>query len=356
MFSCTVSVRLSKLRGWRLLLAIAGLAILVVLVLYVLPALLAGPNDELTTAERLKAENDVRATLIQGLGGAALLAGLYFTARTFQVNREAQATERFTRAIDQLGNEKADVRLGGIYALERIAQGSKADYRPIMEVLATFVREHARWRPTPEDAKRPGVWMTYTEDHRVWVPDPRPDVQAALSVLARRNREHDAPGHQFDFSDLDLRGHEFGGAHFEGARFRGSHLEGASLRGAHLEGAYFDGTHLDFARLDDAHLDGAFFNYAHLEDTTLNGAHLDGVTIQLGTLKRIHFGAHPLGDVRLSNVDLGESGLTIFHLEGARININNVVLPRVPAGVSVTKILLGPESDWARLHVTRSAE
>jgi hypothetical protein len=39
----------------------------------------------------------------QILGGAALLSGLYSTWRTLQVNREGQITERFTRAIDQLG-------------------------------------------------------------------------------------------------------------------------------------------------------------------------------------------------------------------------------------------------------------
>lgn len=49
---------------------------LLVLVLDVLPSALVGPDAELTTAERLKAENDVRTTLIQALGGAILLFGL----------------------------------------------------------------------------------------------------------------------------------------------------------------------------------------------------------------------------------------------------------------------------------------
>src|SRR4028119_1773402 len=41
-------------------------------------------------------KKDVVATLAQILGGAALLAGLYFTRRTLQVNREGRITERFT--------------------------------------------------------------------------------------------------------------------------------------------------------------------------------------------------------------------------------------------------------------------
>jgi hypothetical protein len=61
-------------------------------------------------------------TTAQILGGTALLSGLYFTWRTLHVNREGQITERFTRAIDQLGDQRLEIRLGGIYALERIAK------------------------------------------------------------------------------------------------------------------------------------------------------------------------------------------------------------------------------------------
>jgi hypothetical protein len=50
--------------------------------------------------------------------------------------------ERFNRAIDQLGSEKTEPRLGGIYALERIANESEKDYWPIMEILTTYIREN----------------------------------------------------------------------------------------------------------------------------------------------------------------------------------------------------------------------
>src|SRR5215216_754043 len=89
-------------------------------------------------------------TLAQILGGAALLSGLYFTWRTLQVNREGQITERFTRAIDQLGKVEDgkklyEIRIGGIYALERIARESEEGYWPIMEVLTAYVRHNSHW-------------------------------------------------------------------------------------------------------------------------------------------------------------------------------------------------------------------
>jgi excisionase family DNA binding protein len=93
------------------------------------------------------------------VGGSALLFGLYFTAQALQVNREGQITERFTRAIDQLGatdeatgKPRLEIRLGGIYALERIARDSpKRDYSTVMEVLTAYVRENTTQAPGPSE-------------------------------------------------------------------------------------------------------------------------------------------------------------------------------------------------------------
>ena len=109
-------------------------------------------------------ENQYRATLAQILGGVAIGITLYYTWRritiaeedlkitqenlkvaqdNLKVTQEGQITERFTRAIDQLGNKKIEIRLGGIYSLERISKESDQDYWPIMEVLTAYVRNHS---------------------------------------------------------------------------------------------------------------------------------------------------------------------------------------------------------------------
>src|SRR5947209_17800452 len=89
---------------------------------------------------RDRAELDVvrtAGTLVVGIGGfiALLLTARRqrYTELTLEHQREvAAATERdaaeqritelYTRAVDQLGNEKAPVRLGGLHALARPAQ------------------------------------------------------------------------------------------------------------------------------------------------------------------------------------------------------------------------------------------
>ena len=117
-----------------------------------------------------------KITPVQIITALFVLAGLYWTARrvlatekNVGVAEEGQVTERFTRAIEQLGNDKMAIRLGGIYALERIAKDSEKDHGPVMEVLTAYVRENAPRQNPPKVPDRPAT-----------------DIQAILTVIGRR--------------------------------------------------------------------------------------------------------------------------------------------------------------------------
>ena len=66
-------------------------------------------------------------------------------------------TDRYTKAIEQLGSDKLDVRIGGIYALERVARDSARDHPTVMEVLTAFIREHSREQWPAIRSRRPGT-------------------------------------------------------------------------------------------------------------------------------------------------------------------------------------------------------
>jgi hypothetical protein len=123
--------------------------------------------------------------------------------RTYRLTQQGQITDRYTRAIEQLGSDKLDVRLGGVYALERIANDSPQDRATIAEVLTAFVRGHAH-QPTDEELQYFGWLSGWAED-----------VQAALAVLGRRKAAAGAAGR------LNL---------------RRAYLRRADLRGAQLRG------------------------------------------------------------------------------------------------------------------------
>ncbi len=101
----------------------------------------------------------------------------------------AQLADRYTAAVTQLGSDTLDVRLGGLYALKRIAVDSPADHRTVVDVLSAFVREHTipgrpgtlrrqRDRPAPADLPVAGGEPTSPAGLDT-------DLQAALTVLGR---------------------------------------------------------------------------------------------------------------------------------------------------------------------------
>ena len=111
-------------------------------------------------------------TIVQIIAAIVVLVGLYWTSRrvlaaektvrvaqqTVRVAEEGHITERFTKAIAQLGDKEMAIRLGGIYALERLAKDSETDHGPIMEVLTAYVREKAPRKnddSEPQAAERP---------------------------------------------------------------------------------------------------------------------------------------------------------------------------------------------------------
>jgi hypothetical protein len=134
------------------------------------------------------------------------------------------------------------VRLGGIYALERIARDSpKRDYSTVMEVLTAYVRENTRQALGPStvssDAASTSNEATAEAGERAQQSAPperfRPtaDIQAILDVLSRaQTRVPDEYRTLLDLHEANL-----WRANLIGADLRRARLLGAFLKGAFLE-------------------------------------------------------------------------------------------------------------------------
>ena len=124
--------------GW-LILAIVAIALVTSAMLILLaPAFV--PSDLTHGANlRAEAESSIRTTMLQAIGGLVVLVGLCLTARTVYLSRETHVTDRLSRAVDQLGDEKPEVRIGGVYALKRLAEKSPIDRELILGVLKGFL-------------------------------------------------------------------------------------------------------------------------------------------------------------------------------------------------------------------------
>jgi len=219
-----------------------------------------------------------RKTVLWFLGGAALLTGLYLTLDKLKDTLEAQLADRLTQAVDQLKDRNLEVRLGGIYALERLARTSESEYWPIMEILTTFVRERTSVTKN-QPLKEPPLRLA-------------PDIQATLDVIARRRHTYrDGESQRLDLRGTDLRRANLAGAKLAGAILSEVRFEEANLAGIGLEEAILRAAHLENSNLADAKMQGAF-----LLNTSLNGARLRNANLQGAFLSGTRFdGADLLG-------------------------------------------------------------
>jgi uncharacterized protein YjbI with pentapeptide repeats len=130
---------------------LAGLAAVVITALIVTTWLLAIANHANAGTDRANSRLDaVRTGLAAGAGaGAAVGLMLAFRRQHHQEiatelsardATERRITELYTKAVEQLGNEKAPVRLGGLYALERLAQDNPAHRQTIVDVICAYLR------------------------------------------------------------------------------------------------------------------------------------------------------------------------------------------------------------------------
>ncbi len=235
--------------------------------------------------------------------------------RSFVANRQAKTAnrqaetsergvrnERYQKGAEMLGSDTLATRLGGIYALERLAGERPEDYHvQIMDQLCAFVRH-----PTKTEAESEAGDAVDRE------PRCPPDIEAAAKTVGKYRRRLSDEGRLKDIEGdrrLDLVGVQLTRADLWGVHLVRANLEGAHLAGAHLVEAHLAGAHLVEAHLAGAHLEGAHLAGAHLAGAHLAGAHLEGAHLEGAHLAGAHLeGAHLTGAI----------GLTQEMLNGAR--------------------------------------
>ena len=261
-----------------------------------------------------------------------------------------------------------EVRIGAIYALERIAQDSDRDHVQIMEIFCAYIRQNA---PAPAKDDWPELEMKDGEDEGPLEADwgerlekfeqdqetakanlkPREDIQTALTVIGRRSakqrrleagRGKEAP---FPYDTPCPEYHPYSEEHhqnelwlwledlkawkreleaYEGYRLdlrktdlRGADLSERDLKGAKLTGTYLQGANIVEARLQGADLWGARLQGADLPETRLQGAILWWAFLQGADLDRAHLEGADLMGAQLQGADLSETRLQGAILAGA---------------------------------------
>ncbi|MFF8397532.1 pentapeptide repeat-containing protein [Streptomyces sp. NPDC016172] len=246
------------------------------------------------------------------LPGLAALAALLFTwmqvgqtSKELRISEQGQITNRFNAAITNLGSQSMDVRLGGIYALQRIMQDSSRDHPTVVAVLSAYVRQHAR---LPANGTRKAQTASTANSLPA-------DVQAVMNVLANRLPSRDR-GTMIDLSGTDLRGLQSMGGSFLSARGLNINFREANFEEADLSGAELVDADLREAWMLGAQLPAANLLRANLREATLDTANLTGATFCLGVITGSRV-KHDCAD--LTGASLNSANLTDVDLEGAKL-------------------------------------
>lgn len=276
--------------------------------------------------DRLKAVNDVRTTLLQVIGGLVVLFGAYATWRQLRVSQdglratqEGYVTDRFSRAVDQLGSDKLDVRIGGLHALWRIAEQSARDREAIISIQAAYLRTHLPWPPTGPESPAADVPVNDISPLETRAAD----AQVALTALGVLCQDREQSWVNLSLTDLrraDCDGLWFPEVNFDRAcmevaglyhanltqaslvsvNLRHADLTTAVLRRARCALADLRGAKLVETDVRDADFDGADLREANLRKTDARGADFRGADLRLADLRGADLSTADLAETRLT--------------------------------------------------------
>lgn len=204
--------------------------------------------------------------------------------------QQSLLNDQYQRGADMLSSNVLAVRLGGIYALQNLAEKSPNGYHvQIMRLLCAFVRIP----PQDQEVDKPSHIDGEVEPSAI-----RDDAQAAISVIGLR--------------DLGLTEHE------KDVGFT-SDLHGANLIFAYLVGHHLENADLSFARLEFANLEGASLARSSLTNAHLYAAKLDGANFKRSTCKWAHFADSRASRANFHRADLEGTYWANAHLQGANL-------------------------------------
>jgi uncharacterized protein YjbI with pentapeptide repeats len=161
--------------------------------------------------EKIIAENNIRATLLNTASGLFFIVTVYFSWRNLKIsqkqlelnqkkqldeqktNTNKQIAERFNKAVELLTHAKTHIQLGGIYVLGEIANTDENYCNPVMEMLTAYIRENVAYLPKNISAQ---------VQSEVSAQFPRENVQAVLNILGHVQKERIGKNEQLRTPDF----------------------------------------------------------------------------------------------------------------------------------------------------------
>ncbi len=303
-------------------------------------------------AEMKASLSDLSLAVFACLSGIGAIFGFYTSILRTETAGQGLITDRINKAVEGLGRSNLkdepviEIRIGGLYALERIAQDSIRDHIQIMEILCAYIRYNSPLKN--KKIKKDNDIEAKTIQENDETDKLREDIQAALTIIGRRDkwpegkkriRKEKAGKYSLNLSRCDLRYAQLNEARFNNASFRNSDLSEAQFYEANLSGSRFSEANLNQTMFYGANLSYTNFHNANLTDTELQDANLCSASFPHTDMKNARlFGADItnsiLFDANISNIGIEE----VYAYEGgfSGCNFTQSQLDEMFCGIKVS--------------------
>jgi Pentapeptide repeats (8 copies)/Pentapeptide repeats (9 copies) len=250
----------------------------------------------------------------QLFGALFFVITAYLSWKTVTISKEKQITEILSKAIEQIGNtESLDVRLGGIYTLERIARDSNKYFWTAMEILMDYIK--IRTSSVESGSELNSNSSTLLKES---LPQ---DVQAALKIIARRIVSQDPDG-----SVINLSLCSFKQICLKDARFNRANLSETSFERSDLENSKFLFANLSSTNFFKANLSNSNFRNADLFNSDFSGANLKGADFKKAKFNKTNLEGADLSNAMLKGTDLSNAvGLTQAQIDLALTDLRTIL-------------------------------
>ena len=256
----------------------------------------------------------IRNIALVSAGPIALALAVW---RSLVADRQAKTAqqvllnERYQKGAEMLGSGVLSVRLGGIYALQRLAEENREEYHvQIMRLFCAFGR-----LPTKDQSLETGQ----AEIEQGTLMGLRPDVEAVMEAINSRSESRVELERKAGFR-LDLRGAELPQAQLLDADFTSAFFHRANLSGANISGTDLSGAFLDYADLSEAILSNARFTGTRFISANLSGALLQDLDISNASFHRANLSRANLHGANLSNAIFQDASLANTWLDDADLS------------------------------------
>ena len=235
--------------------------------------------------------------------------------RQAEVAQQGLLNERYQRGAEMLSSSVLTARLGGIYALQRLAEEHTEQYQvQILRLFCAFVRDPDGDGATPT--------LRTVNSEGVLRHSLRQDVQAAVEGISSMLTAGVSGDSETAFY-VDLRGARLNGIHLEYGDLSGVDLSYAELVRADLENTQLWGAQLRIVQLQDSNLRGTDLIHAtiarvDLVDVDMGDARLDRAHVFESKLDGATFYGASLAGTVFSNTPITQA-----QLDQARINPDN---------------------------------